>query len=460
MPRPPVSAALGASFARVGLVAETSVSPAAPPSPLRTARPFEAWMLSNIVSGAVTSGFLVLLIPPFITDVTGSAARVGVVFAVIALSAMTGPVFGHIADRYGAHRGVYTLSFVGMGLAFAILALDGGAAVYSPIAGVLLGVSLSAKGSVGSGFLVGSGLPGPVQAQQLTVFNLLMFGGQIVGGLLVALLSAVGMGFTGQFAIAAALIGVGVVFTWFATAVPERRIKGVADAERRRREAVVAATPDLEPATVAHVADEAAKPRLRRTLGSPFGALMLVIALGGVCMAMLSSQIANILPAVFGINPAMTGVIIALAGLLGIPAVIVTGVWMTRSGPTPPLGSSVVLRAVGFIGLAVVGLVAGPFAAVLGGIMYLVVAVSSSMQRSPLPRVAASLSPAGAAEANGIVSAAGALGAFVGCLAAGFVADAWSYETVLWVGAAAGVVSLLFLPAVTAAEKRRRAAGV
>jgi predicted MFS family arabinose efflux permease len=265
------------------------------------------------------------------------------------------------------------------------------------------------------------------------------------------------MGFTGQFAIAAALIGVGVVFTWFATAVPERRIKAVADAEHRRREAVVAATPDLEPATVAHVADETAKPSLRQTLGSPFGALMFVIALGGVCMAMLSSQIANILPAVFGINPAMTGIIVALAGLLGIPAVIVTGVWMTKSGATPPLGSSVVLRAAGFLGLALVGMVAGPFAAVLGGIMYLVVAVSSSMQRSPLPRVAASLSPAGAAEENGIVSAAGALGAFVGCLAAGFVADAWSYEAVLWVGAAAGVVSLLFLPAVTAAEKRRRA---
>jgi len=413
-------------------------------------------MLSNIVSGAVMSGFLVLLIPPFITDVTGSAARAGVVFAVIALAAMTGPVFGHIADRYSAHRAVYTLSFVGMGAAFGILALDGHATTYSPIAGLLLGASLSAKGSVGSGFLVGSGLPGPVQAKQLTVFNLLMFGGQILGGLLVALLNTLGMGYAGQFGIATALIAVGAVFTWFTTGRPERRIRAVADAEHRRRTSVVAAAPNTEPATIAQVSDEKARLALRRTLASPFGALMLVIALGGVCMSMLSSQIANILPAVFGITPAATGILIAVAGALGIPAVIVTGVWMTRSGPTPPLRASVLLRAVGFAGMAVFGLIAGTFAGVAGAVMYLVIAVASSLQRSPLPRVAAALSPAGAAEANGIVSAAGALGAFVGCLGAGFVADAWSYETVLWVGTAAGILSLLFLPAVTSAMRRRR----
>ncbi|MGN6125947.1 MAG: MFS transporter, partial [Humibacter sp.] len=300
---------------------DESTSPVQDPtaSSTRTAHSFEPWMLSNIVSGAVMSGFLVLLIPPFITHVTGSAARAGVVFAVIALSAMTGPVFGRIADRYSAHRIVYTLSFVGMGLAFGLLALDGSNDVYSPIAGVLLGTSLSAKGSVGSGFLVGSGLPGPVQAKQLTVFNLLMFGGQIVGGLLVALLSAIDLGYSGEFGIAAALIAVGAVYTWFTTGTPERRVRAVADDGRRRRTAVVAAAPNTEPAADAQIPDTTARPSLRQTLGSPFGALMLVIALGGVCMAMLSSQIANILPAVFGISPAVTGILIAVAGALGIP---------------------------------------------------------------------------------------------------------------------------------------------
>ena len=44
-------------------------------------RAFELWMLSNLVTGAVMGAFVVLLIPPFITKVAGSAGGAGVVFA-------------------------------------------------------------------------------------------------------------------------------------------------------------------------------------------------------------------------------------------------------------------------------------------------------------------------------------------------------------------------------------------
>lgn len=57
----------------------------------RRARGFEPWMISNVAIGMAIGSFLTLLVPPFITDVTGSAARVGIVFALISLAATVGP---------------------------------------------------------------------------------------------------------------------------------------------------------------------------------------------------------------------------------------------------------------------------------------------------------------------------------------------------------------------------------
>jgi len=420
-------------------------------------RAFEPWMLTNLATGAVMGAFVVLLIPPFITQQTGSPARAGVVFAVMALAGLTGPWFGRIADRYGAHRAVYTLSFVGLTLSFVVLALDGTGDVYSPIAGVLLGASLSAKAAVGTGLLVGSGAPEPVQARQLTVSNLLIFGGQILGGLLVAGLHLGSISFVGQFWCAAALVAAGGVLAAVTTGAPARRVRTAA------RPAGVARVPtdavdDPEPASHADVA-ASARPSFRQIIASPFGALMGAIALASLCMAVLSSQVANILPTVFSISQAGVSGLVAFSGLLGIVAVVASGPWLARSGPAPALTASFVLRGAGFVGLALAGLFAGgPVAAILAAMLYLGIAVSGSLQRSPLPRAAVLLTRVGASEANGLVSAAGAFGAFIGCLAAGFVADAASYEAVLWMSAIAAVAPFALLPILRHSIRAARAA--
>ena len=75
----------------------------------RRARGFEPWMISNVAVGMAVGSFLTLLVPPFITDVTGSAARVGIVFALVSLAATVGPWFGGRADRSGRHRRYYLI---------------------------------------------------------------------------------------------------------------------------------------------------------------------------------------------------------------------------------------------------------------------------------------------------------------------------------------------------------------
>ncbi len=82
---------------------------------------FESWMVSNIAAGAATLSFIVLLIPPFITQVTGSAVRAGIVLAVIGLAALTGPYIGRLADRRQSHRALY--SPFGISLCFALMTI-------------------------------------------------------------------------------------------------------------------------------------------------------------------------------------------------------------------------------------------------------------------------------------------------------------------------------------------------
>ena len=67
-------------------------------------RSFEWWMISNLAIGAGFSAFVALLIPPYITEATGSAANAGIVMAVLSLAAVLGPVLGGFADKYRAHR--------------------------------------------------------------------------------------------------------------------------------------------------------------------------------------------------------------------------------------------------------------------------------------------------------------------------------------------------------------------
>lgn len=394
-------------------------------------------MLSNIVSGAVMSAFLLLLIPPFVTQVTGSATRSGVVLAVVALSALTGPWFGRLAERYAWHRIIFVASLVGMSLAFLLLAVDTATDVYSPLASILLGASIAAKNTVGSAFLVGTGSERQAEARQLTVYNLLAVSGQVVGGALVAALHLAGADFRAQFLMAAAFTALGAVLTWFTTARVEQRLA----------RAVEAAHPASAPGTP--TPPDAARRSLASLLVSPFGALMASMLLGILGLTVVSSQLANFMPTVFGLDPAVTSGLVALSGVVGIPVVLVSGHWLARSGASPPWSWATVLRGAGLVVLAAAGLAAGGIgAAVIASIGYLVMMASGSLMRSPLPTAAAHLAPIGPAQANGYVGAAGALGGLVGSLLAGIVADIFGFETMLWCAAAAAVLAILALPVV------------
>ena len=85
---------------------------------------FEWWMISNIVLGAGFSAFVALLIPPYVTGVTGNATDAGVVMAIVSLAAVMGPILGGFADRYPAHRLITGLGILGTAVALLMFSIS------------------------------------------------------------------------------------------------------------------------------------------------------------------------------------------------------------------------------------------------------------------------------------------------------------------------------------------------
>ncbi|NIP84871.1 MAG: hypothetical protein GTO03_04670, partial [Planctomycetales bacterium] len=86
---------------------------------------------------------------------------------------------------------------------------------------------------------------------------------------------------------------------------------------------------------------------------------LLILVLSSMGNNGINAQIANILPNVYGMDEATTSGLISLAGLLNIGLFFVAGGWLARSGGMTVFTAGNVIRLVGALGMAVVGLVAG-----------------------------------------------------------------------------------------------------
>ncbi len=82
---------------------------------------FEWWMVSFFAVGAGFSAFVSLLIPPFVTEATGSAADAGIVMAIISLAAVLGPVLGGwLANQFG-YNAINWMAAISVGAAVLLI---------------------------------------------------------------------------------------------------------------------------------------------------------------------------------------------------------------------------------------------------------------------------------------------------------------------------------------------------
>ena len=272
----------------------------------------------------------------------------------------------------------------------------------------------------------GANLSQELQATRLTVLNLLQPVGQVAGGALLAIAVTAGLDFSTRFMIAAVFMLVSAIITWFTTATPAKRI----------------ALPEDKPDD--HHAEQKQSYGLKQVLFSTFGMTLLVLTLSSVGNNGINAQIANIMPNVYGIDQQTTSALISMAGLLNIFLFIVAGRWMARSGGLTVLAGGTVIRLVGALGMALVGMMAAKpilLAAAFMLIMY---------QSNPFSRISQGVVgmrfatvPAGAT--SGWVIAASAAGSFVGALIGGYLASAVGFNAINWMSAIAIAIALVLL---------------
>ncbi len=398
---------------------------------------FEWWMISNFAVGAGFAAFVALLIPPYVTEVTGSAADAGIVMMFISLAAVTAPVIGNFADRYSAHRLVLTLGVAGMGLAFAMYGFSAESSAVLALDALIMGVSIAAQQAVAPVFVLAAGLPQDLQAKRLTTLNLVYPAGQVVGGALLALAVSASLGFSERFTIAAVFMAIAALITWLGSAKAAARIQA-------------------SPLPSKEQVDKTRKSGLKAVLLSTFGIYLAVLVLSSMTSNGINNQIANILPNVYGIDAATTSALIALAGLLSLGFYLVAGWWMAKRGGLSTFTIGAILRLVGSLAMAILGLVSG------SPILLVAAAMQTLYQASPFirmaqPVVAVRFSTFGAGAAAGWVIGASAIGSAIGSLLGGWLAQNVGFNAINWMGViSAGLSVVLLLIYLWPAERRKK----
>ncbi len=413
-------------------------------SSLRPWSGFEWWMLSNVATGAATASFLNLLVPPFITSVTGSASRVGVVFAMLSLAAAIGPWVGRLAERTGRYRALYFVALAAMGASFVVLAIGAQTWRWTPLFGVMLGAAYAAQGTLGPAFIVGSGDDDERVATRLTAFMLAYPVGQMLGAIVVAVGLAAGASTAAMFWIAAGCLTVLTALSWPATAAPARRL---AEADATPADAP---TPrgDLDEGRAG------ASPSLSTMVWSAFGAFLFAVAASSLGSNGLTSQIANVMPSVYGVSGVQTSLLVGLAGLANIGVIVWAGRQLATAGSLRIIRIGTAVRASGALAMALLGLLSDA-KLLLPALAMLVAFQGIPIARIAAPPLATALAPVPAAEANGYYFASSALGAVAGCLAAGFLAEHVGYNAVNWMAAAGSGLALMALGRITTSAVSR-----
>jgi len=401
---------------------------ASPSVETKEAKTFEWWMMANFAVGAGYSAFVSMLIPPFVKEIAGDASAAGVVMAVIALGALLGPALGSFADKYSAHRMLLVSGVAAMALAFVMLALSSENSDLFALDAIAMGIGVAAVSAVGPVFIVGARLSQAVEAKQLTTYSLMYPAGQLVGGLLLAALTS--WSFTQRFWLGAGVMAAAFVMVWFTSSGPNRRLQAAIASGAVNKGAV----------------KEARKTSLKQVFVSLFGVYLLVLTLSSMANNGINSQIANIMPEVYGMSEQMTSTMIGLAGLLNIVVFFPVGRWMGRRGGFSPFSAGIVARFVAGIGMAVVG-AALDNAVLLGAAFMQLMYNAAPLTRLPQSSLAVRYATFPAGAASGWVIAASATGSFLGSLIGGFLADQFGFNSINWMaGAAAGLsVAVLWI---------------
>jgi MFS family permease len=136
--------------------------------------------------------------------------------------------------------------------------------------------------------------------------------------------------------------------------------------------------------------------------------------------------------------------LISIAGVLNIVLFVVAGKMMASRGKIPTYSLGVIMRLVGALGMALVGVMTDA-PALLGIAFMQILYQANPFARLAQPGTAVRFATFPAGIANGWLIAGSALGGFIGSLAGGVLADKYGFNAVSWMGAAGAGLSVVVL---------------
>lgn len=409
----------------------------------------EPWYTAYGIDGLVLLGIAPILLP-LAVDPAGPTA-VGIAIAAFYVGALFTPLFGSLADRHGIQRGMFLACFPAMAVGLILFPFVDALWGWVPLA-IVVGGAGAIAGTIGGMFIV-EGHPKPEWNIRISWFRLAYGAGQVAGLALAA------------FTVSHLTVG------WIVAGV--LALAGVAFARWGVPGHLHAADDD----TAAHLRPAAS----HRPLGAINWALhrfhrpdlsKLGVAFhgryGSFILAWLATMIGvqtffNVTPLVmrdvFSVSPARTSWLFLIGAAIGAVVFPALGRLADRAGPGRVMGLGLLITLGSFGGMVLLSFASAGWVGDAASVLLVTAAIAYSFNVVGATMLTVRLAPFSEGAAMGFLNSAIALGAIIGAIVPGILADVFSYKAIPIMAAVSLVVAILIGSRVLLSSEGRLADG-
>ncbi|MCB2190902.1 MAG: MFS transporter [Deltaproteobacteria bacterium] len=397
----------------------------------------DKWYQGYAFQGMAVLGVAPILIPIIVAKL-GSNSDAGAVVAAFYLGQLTAPLWGHLTDKGGLYRAIYSLGYVLLAVGMGAFAFTHDLAFWLGLAFVQ-GAGSAATNTVAAMFIV-EFKPKQEWEPRIGWMQTFYGTGQALGlGLAAAaqLAPLWGMG------LAAALMVPGYI-------LGRRGLPP--DKARHKVDKVILKPHSIRPARHAYsqlhrsrAISLAGIKNLAKEWKGPFGLYILSWLLGMLGTWMVYNLYPLLMKDLYGVDAGMSSLTYAIAATLGVFAYAPSGMLAEKIGDGPVLVIGILMTLVSMVGMALLAYVNTGYNWWLSQAVF----ISMPIAWSPLivagTAYTAQLATMPEGNALGIFNSSTAVGSVLGALAAGWLSDAWGYGVVMIGATALTVASLAVL---------------
>jgi predicted MFS family arabinose efflux permease len=201
------------------------------------------------------------------------------------------------------------------------------------------------------------------------------------------------------------------------------------------------------------------QPAQRLKIFTPsFSILLIMLVIGGLGFTTIVGQVANVMNFSFGMAERSTSAVLSIVGLVNMGMYVVAGRWLLRSGGLATFRGAYFLHVGGLIGLTIASFFT-PIAIFIPALFLFIFYLGEPFGRIPQPVLGVRYSTMEATTANGWIVGAISSAAFIAGIVSGFLAQAVSFNAVLYFATGMFILALLIqLFGVWPVERRLQAA--